>query len=180
MLLYAKVGKFRHRDRILRLIDWKGDELVLDIGTGLGLLMNGAAKQLTSGKAIGIDIWNKEDLSKNSSDLTWLNAELEGVADKIEIKNENILQTNFQDNYFDVVLSNLCLHNIKNKEERQKACGEIHRILKKNGTALISDFKNINEYISEFRKLEMDTEKVGIYYFDTFPTLTIIRAVKKN
>jgi len=179
MLLYTGIGKFRQRDRMLRLINWTGNEMVLDIGTGLGLLMNGAAKRLTSGKAIGIDIWNKEDLSKNSPDKTMLNAELEGVAGKIEIKNENILHTNFQDNYFDVVISNLCLHNISDNEGRKTACTEIHRILKQNGTALISDFKHIKEYKSEFQKLGMTTEKIGTYYFDTYPPLTIIRAVKK-
>jgi len=179
MLLYARIGKFRHRDRILRLINWTGNEMVLDVGTGLGLLMNGAAKRLTSGKAVGIDIWNKEDLSKNSSYQTRLNAEHEGVSDKIEIKDENIIQTSFQDNYFDVILSNLCLHNIYTREDRKKACIEIHRILKQNGTAVISDFKHWNEYKAEFRELGMTAEKIGTYYFDTFPPLTIIRAVKK-
>src|SRR5437868_7104792 len=38
MLLYAHVGKFRHRDRILAMLNWRGDETVVDIGTGRGLL----------------------------------------------------------------------------------------------------------------------------------------------
>src|SRR5438128_1585829 len=58
MLLYSLYGKLKHRDRILNMIDWKGSEMVLDIGTGRGLLMIGAAKRLTTGKSIGIDIWN--------------------------------------------------------------------------------------------------------------------------
>ena len=36
MLLYAKSGKFKHRDRLLNLYPWKGNEEVLDIGTGGG------------------------------------------------------------------------------------------------------------------------------------------------
>src|SRR4051794_2947979 len=39
MLLYAKVGKFSHRDRMLAKVDWKGSERVLDVGTGRGLLL---------------------------------------------------------------------------------------------------------------------------------------------
>lgn len=56
MLVYGILGKFNVRDRMLNLIEWQGDETVLDIGMGRGLLMVGAAKRLTTGKAIGIDI----------------------------------------------------------------------------------------------------------------------------
>jgi arsenite methyltransferase len=65
MLIYSRVGKFRHRDRMLAQIDWTGDESVLDVGAGRGLLLIGAAKRLTTGHATGIDIWNSEDLSGN-------------------------------------------------------------------------------------------------------------------
>ncbi len=35
----------------------QGNERILDIGCGRGLLLIGAAQRLTTGKAIGIDIW---------------------------------------------------------------------------------------------------------------------------
>lgn len=38
MIYYAKAGKFRYRDRILDFVNWKGQEAVLDVGTGRGLL----------------------------------------------------------------------------------------------------------------------------------------------
>ena len=82
MLLYVKSGKFGHRDWMLGLIRWKGTETVLDVGTGRGLLMIGAAKKLTTSKAYGIDIWNAKDLSGNCVENTLRNAELEGVSDK--------------------------------------------------------------------------------------------------
>jgi len=85
MLLYAKVGKFGHRDRILKLHDWRGDEQVLDIGTGRGLLLVGAARRLTTGHATGIDIWNKEDLSGNALDRTEQNLAVEGVTEKCSL-----------------------------------------------------------------------------------------------
>ena len=49
MIRYARHGKFRRRDRILGLVAWRGDEHVLDVGTGRGLLLIGAAKRLTTG-----------------------------------------------------------------------------------------------------------------------------------
>lgn len=178
MILYSKFGKFKHRDRILNMIDWKGHENVLDIGTGLGLLMIGAAKKLTSGKSIGIDIFNTYDLSDNSIEQTKRNAELENVSQKVEILNENILKTTFPNEYFDVVISNLCLHNLYKSEDRKKACAEIYRITKTKGQVVISDFKNTSEYTRTFKELGMSVQRKGKYYFDTFPPLTIIKAIK--
>ena len=80
MLLYAKHGKFRHRDRMLTMVDWRGDESVLDVGTGRGLLMIGAAKKLSTGRAVGIDIWSSKDLSGNALERTVQNAESKAFA----------------------------------------------------------------------------------------------------
>jgi arsenite methyltransferase len=38
-LIYVKYGKLRHRDLMLSLHRWRGDERVLDVGCGRGLLL---------------------------------------------------------------------------------------------------------------------------------------------
>jgi len=177
MILYSKFGKFRHRDRILNLIKWKGDEKVLDIGAGLGLLMIGAAKRLTTGKSFGIDIFQSKDLSNNSIARLKLNIELENVSSKVEIVNENIIKTNFSNDFFDVIVSNLCLHNIPSSGDRKLACAEIFRIVKPGGIVIISDYTNVSEYIRNFKNLGMEVHKAGTF-IDTFPPLKIIKARK--
>jgi len=53
---------------------------------GSRLLVIGAAKRLTSGKAFGIDIWKRDDQSDNTPEAPIENAKMAGVADRVEIK----------------------------------------------------------------------------------------------
>jgi SAM-dependent methyltransferase len=177
MLLYAKWGKCRHRDRMLAMIAWKGNEMVLDVGTGRGLLMIGAAKHLTSGRSVGIDIWSAKDLSGNRPEATLRNAEVEGVGARVEVKSEDATAMTFADATFDVVLSNLCIHNIPSREGRDKACREIVRVLKPGGTALISDFMRTGEYAGAFRGAGAQVERTGMDWL-TYPPLRVVTVRK--
>ncbi|MGF7078165.1 class I SAM-dependent methyltransferase [Mucilaginibacter sp. UYCu711] len=174
MLVYSLSGKYKHRDRMLNLIDWNGNEQVLDIGTGKGLLMIGAAKKLTTGKSTGIDIWNAADLTGNNVEAALKNAAAEGVADKVEVLNENAMNMSFGNDHFDVILSNMCLHNIYDKQGRKTACAEIKRVLKPGGTAIIADFRNMKEYKQTFDALNLDTKLFPANYLTTFPAVGIL------
>jgi arsenite methyltransferase len=178
MLIYAKQGKFQHRDRMLSLISWAGSETVLDVGTGRGLLMIGAAKRLSTGRSVGIDIWSGKDLSGNTPENARHNAHLEGVGERVEIRSEDATRMTFADNSFDVILSNLCLHNIPHKKSRAKACREIVRVLKPGGVALISDFIHLGEYADAFRGAGAQANRAGWFWLDTFPPMGILRVTK--
>lgn len=180
MVLYARWGKFRHRDRMLSLRDWRGDEQVLDVGTGRGLLMVGAARRLTSGRSVGTDVWRASDLSGNQSAAAERNAALEGVAERCEVLSEDARSMSFHDGQFDVVLSNLCLHNIHGREGRAVACGEIARVLKPGGLAVISDFIRTDEYVAAFRAAGLDVTRLAGNPLATFPPLAIVVARKRG
>lgn len=176
-LYYIKLGKLHRRDKMISMIDWKGNEKVLDIGTGRGLLMIGAAKKLTLGTSIGIDIWNSGDMHGNAHQNTMRNAELEGVLEKVEVRNEDVRSMSFPNDTFDVVLSNLCIHNIPTKDGREKACREIARVLKPDGTAIITDKSHTKEYGEVFAMEGLTVE----FFRPSFDGSLrgIVKAVKK-
>jgi SAM-dependent methyltransferase len=130
LLLYSVVGKLRVRDAMLDMVKWRGDEAVLDVGTGLGLLAIGAAKRLRGGTVTGIDIWSERALLGNGFDRALLNIECEAVQGRVQLLTEDACDIGFVDNSFDVVLSLLCLHNVGEADARRKACLEIARVLK--------------------------------------------------
>jgi arsenite methyltransferase len=156
MLVASKYGKFRERDAIMSKIDWRGDERVLDVGCGHGLLLVAAAKRLTTGRAIGIDIWSQEDQGDNRPENTAKNARIEGVADRVDIRNGDARKLDFPDGYFDVIVSSLALHNIRDKSERDGAIREIIRVLKPGGRVAIYDVRRIFEYQQIFLAAGME------------------------
>jgi len=180
MLSYSKWGKLRHRDRMLALHRWRGDEQVLDVGTGRGLLLIGAAKRLTTGRTTGIDIWNAEDLSGNARERTEANLEVEGVAQKCTLVNMGAQKMSFPDGSFDVVVSNLCLHNIYDRTERRKAVREIARVLKPGGEAILSDYKKTSEYARVLREAGLTVQGRMPNLLTTFPPLRIVVARKER
>lgn len=178
MALYVRFGKFVHRERMLNSVAWKGNEHVLDVGTGRGLLLIGAAKKLCDGQATGIDIWSKQDMAGNSMQATYRNAELEGVRGKIDLLSDDARHMSFPKDSFNVVLSNLCLHNIPDAAGREAACREIARVLRPGGVALISDFKNTRDYQKAFEAAGLRTARSRPAIWYTFPPGRIVRAEK--
>ena len=74
----SRIGKLRTRERLLNLAGvvapWTGREAVLDVGCGRGLMLVGAALRLSSGIAVGIDLWRTADQADNTPDAALENA----------------------------------------------------------------------------------------------------------
>jgi arsenite methyltransferase len=152
MLYYSKIEKRKDCEKFLDLIQWSGDEQVLDVGCGRGLMLVGAAKRLTSGKAIGVDLWQQQDQANNNSAATLENAAIAGVAERIEVKTADMRQLPFPDRVFDVVVSSWAVHNLEAEADRYKALDEIIRVLKPNGRVILADIVNQAEYTTYFEQ----------------------------
>jgi trans-aconitate methyltransferase len=133
------------RKQIFDSIALRGDEKVLDVGCGSGILLNGAAMRLTTGKATGIDIWAPHSGGGNLA-LLWKNAKAEGVADKIEFREADARKMPFEDASFDVVMSSGALHHISHSfDDHERAVREMVRVLKPGGKIIIWDITHMVE-----------------------------------
>ncbi|MEU8278871.1 class I SAM-dependent methyltransferase [Microbispora bryophytorum] len=139
-------GKFEVWDAELDRLGLTGDEQVLDLGCGRGLVLLKAAARLSSGRATGIDLWSTRDQSGNNQDATCANARAEGVGDRVDLVTGDMRDLPFDDATFDLVVSSLAIHNIPQEEGRAEAVREAFRVLKPGGLLRIADFRNARRY----------------------------------
>lgn len=152
MIWSSRVGKLRERERLLDTLGWRGDELVLDVGCGRGLMLVGAARRLRTGAATGIDLWRSEDLAGNLPAAVRANAEAEGVGDRVGIETADMRDLPFASGRFDVILSRAAVHNLVTRTDRRRAVEEMARVLRPGGTLLLADIRHLAEYAAVLRQ----------------------------
>jgi arsenite methyltransferase len=149
MLWGSKVGKLREAERLLDLLELRGDEQVLDVGCGRGLLLVRAARRLNGGRVTGVDLWRAEDLTGNTREAALANARAEGVTERIAVLDGDARALPMPDASFDAVVSSLVLHNITHSPDRRHALGEIVRVLRPGGRVALIDIRHTREYAHE-------------------------------
>ena len=90
-------GKFAVWAELLGQLNLRGDERILDLGCGRGAVLLLAAQHLTTGRAVGVDLWRRVDQSGNSPEATRRNALAEGVADRVELHTADMRALPFED-----------------------------------------------------------------------------------
>jgi SAM-dependent methyltransferase len=178
MVWSSKVGKLRKRRLLIDSLGLKGDETVLDVGCGRGLLLIEAARHLPKGRAIGIDLWQAVDQLGNRPEVTLENARAEGVADRVEVKTGDMRQLPLPDDSVNAVVASLSIHNIPDKEGRAAAVREIARVLKPGGRAALLDFQCTSEYLGTFISLGWKDVQISGMSFWMFPPVRVVNAKK--
>ena len=174
----SRTGKLKERDELLASLDLAGGEVVVDLGCGRGLLAIGAAKRLTTGRVIGLDLWNPKDQRGASPETLAENALLEGVSHRLEIKTGDMQDIPLPDSSVDIVLSSLAIHNIPSTDGRRKAVGEIARILRPAGRVALLDFQATAEYEQSLRGLGWQDVTRSPLRWGMFPPIRIVTGTK--
>ena len=149
-------GKFVVWAGLLDQLHLRGDERILDLGCGRGAVLLMAAQHLTTGRAVGVDLWRSFDQSGNSLEATRRNAIAEGVADRVELHTANMTALPFADSSFDVVVSSLAIHNISRRADREKAIEEAVRVLRPGGRLMIADVRATRQYREQLARSGMN------------------------
>ena len=178
MFASSRFGKFHARDRLLARLKLRGDEAVLDVGCGHGLLLIAAAKLLPRGHATGIDLWSQVDQFDNSREATLKNAALEGVAQRVSVRDGDMRKMPFADRSFDAIVAHFAIHNVRRREGRREAIREIVRTLNRGGQVAISDLHGVGLYADELRKSDMTDVEISGLSFWTFPPARTVTAKK--
>ena len=103
---------------------------------------------------MGVDIW-RADQTGNSMRATLANADAEGVADRVELHTQDMTDLRFPDGSFDLVVSNLAIHNLPSNDARRSAIDEAVRVLRPGGHVVIADLGFTRRYATWLRQCGM-------------------------
>jgi arsenite methyltransferase len=154
--LYAsRRGKFVVWADLLNQLALRGDEQILDLACGRCAVLLLAAQHLTTGRAVGVDLWKSKDQSGNAAEATRRNAVAEGVSNRVEFYTADLAALPFGHNSFDMALSSIAIHNIKSRAGRDRAIEEAVSVLRPGGRLLITDIWATGRYRACLEELGM-------------------------
>jgi arsenite methyltransferase len=175
-------GKFLVWTEILDSLRLRGDERVLDVGCGRGAVLTMVAKHLPRGRVVGIDLWTA-DQSGNGTDAAERNLEVEGVRERCELVTGDMRSMPFPDGSFDLIVSSLAIHNIRDLAGRMRAIEEIARVLGAGGRVVVADLawsKAYAEWLEARGFTGVTRRPLGwrFWWGPAFPQTVLVTAVK--
>lgn len=177
MTLSSLYGKRIVARKMIAALELRGDEQVLDVGCGRGLLLLETARRLPHGCATGIDLWSTRDQSGNAAATTQRNAELAGMTARVRIDTGDMRHLPYADASFDAIVSSLAIHNLPTETDREQAVREIARVLKPGGQVALLDFRCTALYARILRESGLTVQR-SWPEFRMFPWVWIVRGRK--
>jgi len=135
--------------KMIKILNLRGDEIVLDVGTGTGHLAENLSHKLPDGYIIGIDqsqamlmVARENIVEKNLSNYYVLKSDAEDII--------------FKDSIFEIAFLVISLHHFR---DPLLALNEIYRVLKRDGTLVL--YEPLGPKDLKLRELLEDVFKRG-------------------
>jgi SAM-dependent methyltransferase len=118
-------------------VEWDGHGKALDIGCGSGAVTILLAQKYPNANVTGMDSWGKQ--WGYSEARCESNATIEGVGDRVTFRQGSAASVPFPDESFDLVVSNLTFHEVKEARDKRQLLHEALRVTKKGGVFAFQD-----------------------------------------
>lgn len=142
-------------------MDRDGEGKILDIGTGSGSLIIKMAKAYPKAYLTGIDYWGED--WEYSKDQCKQNAAIEGVSDRMVFIKASAAELPFNNDEFDIVVSCLTFHEVKDREDKIEVIQEAWRVLKPGGQFIFLDLFRDKKIFGEEKEFLNSLKALGIY-----------------
>lgn len=127
---------------VLKLADIKDGQKILEVACGTGLVFKRIVSQNPNGQNIGIDL-SPEMLRRSKKALQ------KSKSTNFELKEGDVLNLDFPDNSFDILVNNFMV-DLMPEESFDKIASEFYRVLNPDGIAVISNFSFGKKRINKF------------------------------
>src|SRR5262249_22076605 len=128
---------------------------ILDLGCGRGAVLLAAARRLTKGRAICVDIWKRSDQSGNSVSSSRKNAGRVSVAAQAAVLNTDMRALPRAASTFVGVVSNIAVQKIRSGRGRERAIDEAFRVMRPGGRLLLADLRGTRAHTKRLSELGM-------------------------
>lgn len=156
------------QDLVLKHLDCEEMKKVIDIGCGSGSLTIGIAKRYPDVEIVGIDYWG--DKWEYTKELCEKNAELEDVSTRTFFQRASASSLPYDPETFDVAVSNLVFHEIKDIADKRDAIREALRVVRKGGKFVFQDLFLWERLYGEIDDLLDTIRNWGIERVEFVPT----------
>jgi SAM-dependent methyltransferase len=130
------------------------------VGCGNGALVIRLAQKYPEAKVTGIDYWGT--MWEYSKKICERNARVEGVARQVIFQNASGSALPFKDGSFDVVISNLAFHEVRDTKDKREVIREALRVVKKGGRFVFQDLFLLRRIYGQIDDLVAAVKSMGI------------------
>lgn len=155
------VVRARELDAVLRYVDWYAAEhpvaRVLEIGCGNGILLQALRERFPTPTLVGLDYTPEMvDLARGRA------------IPRSAVDHGDVRAMTYDDETFDVVVSERCIINLMDRDDQARALREVHRVLRPGGLAvLIEGFRDGLDNLNAARR-EMALEDIPMPHHNLF------------